>query len=309
MAGPPLVRLLQETHGALPMMSYQFPLWRPPSEGDNLILQATFGCGYNHCTFCSMYKGKDYLARPLAAVLAEIDAAAAEWPEARRVFLADGDAFGLPTDHLLAICARLRERFAGLQRVSAYATPFNLQAKSAEEIAALKAARLGLVYLGIESGADRLLKKIAKGSRRQMEAAMLHARACGLKVSATVILGLGGRRHWQEHIEATAALINLAPPAYLSTLQLGLAPEIADGFLERYGEPFEPQDDAGALEELRLLVERLAPPAPVIFRSNHASNAWPLAGTLPRDRGRLLAQLEAALAGLRGPRPFWLRGL
>ena len=291
------------------MIPYDFPLWRPPSEGDNLILQATLGCRFNRCAFCSMYKEKTYQARPLEAVFADIDAAARDWPEARRVFLADGDAYGLPTETLQAIAARLRERFPALQRISAYATPFNILAKEPGEISALKAARLGLVYLGVESGADRLLKAIAKGSAKQMEAALARARETGLKLSATVILGLGGKAHWREHIEATAEMINRQPPAYLSTLQLQLDPAVAPGFFARFAEPFQWQDDRGVLEELRLLIERLAPPGPVIFRSNHASNALPLAGTLPKDRERLLAEIGSCLEGERGLRPRWLRGL
>ena len=291
------------------MISYDFPLWRPPSEGDNLIIQATLGCRFNRCSFCSMYKQKSYQARPLDAVFADIDQAAREWPDARRVFLADGDAYNLPAETLLAIAARLKERLPALQRISAYATPFNILGKSPEEIAALKAARLGLVYLGVESGAERLLKAIAKGSAKQMEAALARARETGLKLSATVILGLGGQTHWREHIEATAALINRQPPAYLSTLQLALDPAVAPGFFARFGEPFHWQDDQGILEELHLLIASLEPPAPVIFRSNHASNALPLAGTLPKDRAKLLAEIDACRTGSHALRPRWLRGL
>ena len=287
------------------MINYDFPLWRPPSEGDNLIIQATLGCRFNRCSFCSMYKEKGYQARPLEAVFADIDQAAREWPDARRVFLADGDAYNLPTATLQAIAGRLKERFPALQRITAYATPFNILAKPPEEIAALKEARLGLVYLGIESGADRLLKAINKGSAKQMEAALARARETGLKLSATVILGLGGRAHWQEHIEATAEMINRQPPTYLSTLQLQLDPAIAPGFFDRFGEPFQWQDDQGVLKELRLLIEKLAPPAPVIFRSNHASNALALAGTLPKDRDKLLSEID----GAHTLRPRWLRGL
>lgn len=291
------------------MLAYDFPLWRPPSEGDNLIIQATLGCGYNHCSFCSMYKDKGYRARPLDEVFADIDQAAHDWPEAHRVFLADGDAYGLPAATLAALCDRLAEKLPGLQRVSAYATPFNLLRKTPEEMALLKTKRLSLVYLGIETGSDPLLRKIAKGSAKQMEAALLKARAAGVKVSATVITGLGGKGLWREHIDATAGLVNRAPPTYLSTLQLGLEDEVAPRFFERFGPEFQWQDDRGVLEELHRLVERLQPPSPVIFRSNHASNALALAGTLPKDKGRVLAQLEAALTGQVGLRPRWLRGL
>ncbi|OAN66992.1 radical SAM protein [Magnetospirillum moscoviense] len=291
------------------MIDYDFPLWRPPSEGDNLIIQATLGCRYNHCAFCSMYKGKTYRARPLPELFADIDAAAADWPEAHRVFLADGDAYNLPTEILAAICDHLAARLPNLQRVTAYATPFNLLAKSVEDMRALKEKRLTQVYLGIETGNDRLLKVIAKGSRKQMAAALARAREAGLKVSATVITGLGGQAHWQDHIDDTASLVNLAPPTFLSVLQLGLEESVAKNFFARQGEAFAWQDDRAVLVELRRLIERLDPPAPVIFRSNHASNALALAGTLPKDKDRLLAQVDMALAGQGRLRPRWIRGL
>ena len=291
------------------MLDYHFPLWRPPSEGDNLIIQATLGCRYNQCSFCSMYKTKEYQARPLDEVFADIDQAAAEWPDAHRVFLADGDAYCLPALSLEAILDHLALRLPRLQRVSAYATPFDILGKSEDDIARLRAKRLGLVYLGIESGSDLVLKRIAKGAARQMEAALAKARANGLKVSATVILGLGGRRDWQDHIDATADLVNRAPPVYLSTLQLRLDDRVAPRFFERYGEGFAWQDDGAILVELRRLIERLDPPSPVIFRSNHASNALALAGTLPKDKPKLLAVLDRAQAGGDGLRPRWLREL
>ncbi|CAK0743815.1 Radical SAM protein [Azospirillaceae bacterium] len=240
-------------------------------------------------------------------MLADIDIAARAWPEAHRV-LADGDAYGLPTKHC-SLFARGYAPVFPLQRVSAYATPFNILHKSADEITALKNARLTLVYLGLESGSDVILKKIVKGSSKQMEAALRHARETALKVSATVILGLGGTMHWRAHAEETASLVNRQPPTYLSTLQLVLDPALIDRFLERYGEPFHPQNDRAVLEELRVMIENLAPPSPVIFRSNHASNALPLAGTLPKDRNKLLTQIDQALSGYRALRPELLRGL
>ncbi len=289
---------------------YDFPLWRPPSEGENLILQATLGCSFNGCTFCSMYKAKRFQAKPLERLFADIDRAAREWPEAHRVFLADGDALVLPTDHLLAVLERLQARLPNLARVSVYATPVNLWRKSAAELAALKARKLSLVYLGIESGSGDILRRIRKGATpKSMADAIQRARAAGLKISATVVLGLGGRARWQDHIDETAKRINQAPPHYLSTLQLRLAPEVQARFFEKFGEPFEAQDDAAMLAEQARLIAALDPPRPILFRSNHASNALALAGTLPRDRDRLLGQLGAARRGDIHLRPRLARGL
>lgn len=295
---------------------YDMPLFRPPSEGNNLIIQATLGCGFNRCSFCSMYRSKDYRPRPLAAVAADIATAARDWPTAHRVFLADGDAMGLPTDHLLDLCRLLRESFPDLQRISAYATPANLLKKTPEDLAALKAAKLSLVYVGIESGDPGVLRRITKGATPDgIITAVTKAKAAGLKVSATVILGLGGETHWRAHIEGTAAVLNACAPTYASTLHLFLEPERVDDFLATWlrrgdpDDPFIPRDDDGILEELELLLDRLAPPQPVIFRSNHASNTLPLAGTLGKDGPRLLAAVRAARAGTLATRPRWMRRL
>ena len=295
------------------MILYDMPLFRPPSEGQNLIIQATLGCSFNACTFCSMYKVKQYRARPLDDVFAEIEDAAQDWPDATRVFLADGDALVLPSEDLERILDKLNACFPDLQRVTCYATPQNLTKKSTEELEKLREKRLTMVYLGIESGSDEMLKRIRKGTSQKMEDALLAADRAGIKVSATVILGLGGRHHWREHIEGTAALINRAPPKFLSTLQLyledGVEPRFREAFAKVGGDAFAWQDDAGILRELRYLLELLDPPKAVIFRSNHASNALPLAGNLPRDNAALLALIDAAESGRQALRPHYLRGL
>lgn len=298
---------------------YDMPLYRPPSEGANLIIQATLGCSFNRCSFCSMYRSKSYRPRPLEDVFADIAVAARDWPDAHRVFLADGDAMVLPTDHLLALCRRLAEAFPHLQRISAYATPANLLKKTDEELQALKAAKLSLVYVGIESGDAEILRRITKGATPQgIIKAVTKAKDNGLKVSATVILGLGGEALWEQHITGTAAVLNACAPTYASTLQLFLQEERVEDFLETYnrrGDPvFIPRDDAGILEELDRLLTLLNPERPVIFRSNHASNALPLAGSLPKDAPRLRSEVAAVRRALsRGNdsaiRPRWVRGV
>lgn len=277
---------------------YDMPLYRPPSEGNNLIIQATLGCSFNHCTFCSMYKSKNYIERSQEQVFADIDAAAKLWPDAHRAFLADGDAITLSMETLRAILHKLAATFPNLARVSAYATPKNLIEKSHEELQELKSLKLNLVYFGIESGSSSVLKKIKKGAtQKTMAKAINKARDAGLKISATVILGLGGQKDWQGHIEGTAELINQAPPNYLSTLQLGLDPDAEEDFMSAQDTDFQLQNDDGMLTEQEHLIGLLNPSKPVIFRSNHASNCLPLAGNLPRDKEALLEVIHGAQAG------------
>ncbi len=281
------------------ILSYEAPLYRPPSEGRNLIIQVTIGCSFNRCSFCSMYRTKSFRARPLEEIFADIERAAFIWPDAHRVFLADGDALVLPTDQLCRILDKLAETFPELQRVSSYALPANLIKKSPSDLEQLRARRLTLIYYGIETGSHDLMKRVTKGAS---PAAMIEgigkARAAGIKVSAMVILGLGGRARWREHIDQTAHLVNQIPLNFLSTLQLTLDPIVEEEFMAKFGEPFEFQDDLGILAEQTGLIAALDPPAPLIFRSNHASNALPLAGTLPKDRDKLLTLLDAAREGV-----------
>jgi radical SAM superfamily enzyme YgiQ (UPF0313 family) len=229
---------------------YDLPLYRPPAEADNLIIQATLGCSFNQCSFCTMYRSKQYTARSLETVFAGIHQAAAQWPDAHRVFLADGDALALPTAHLLAILRELANVLPRLARVSCYATPGNIQRKSSEELALLQQHKLNLLYFGVESGSDLILKKITKGTtQRRIAEVLTKAHASGMKVSATVILGLGGSAHSDEHIDGTIALLNSAPVTYLSTLQLYLDETIEAEFYKKFGEPFEALDDFAILRE------------------------------------------------------------
>jgi len=280
------------------MLNYDMPLYRPPSEGQNLIIQATLGCHFNQCSFCSMYKSKAYQARPLPDVFRDIEQAALDWPNANRIFLADGDALTLPSEHVLEILHKLNDSFPRLNRVTCYANPSDILRKTPEELASFKTHKLSMLYMGIESGSPLILKKITKGaSPRSIKKALIKIQEVGLKVSATVILGLGGQTHWQEHIDETANLLSQAPTNYLSTLQLYLEQDAWDGFHKKFGEEFLWQDDSAILREQKRLISNLNPPQPVIFRSNHASNALALAGTLPKDQERLISQLENAIEG------------
>jgi len=280
------------------VINYDMPVWRPPSEANSFILQVTLGCSFNRCSFCSMYRTKDFVIRPLDEVFAEIDRVAAAAPQLRRVFLADGDALVCPADHLLRILQRLEASFPELQRVSSYALPVNFLNKTDAELKTINEAGLKLLFYGIESGSRLIMRKITKGATPEvMIDGISRARSAGFKVSATVVLGLGGTDLWKEHIDGTIDVVNQVPLNFLSTLQLGIDPSVEAEFMHKFREPFHRQDDLGLLREQHRLISHLAPPRPVIFRSNHASNALPLAGVLPKDRARLIAQLEAGLAG------------
>jgi len=290
-------------------MRYEGAIYRPPSEADAYILQATIGCSWNHCTYCDMYRAKTYRVRPREEILEDIRAAALLFgDEVQKVFVADGDALGMDTELWLEILAACRSAFPRLRRVSAYATAMNFLRKTDEELARLREAGLSLLYIGPESGDDATLRRIAKGAgfAEHVEAARKAHRA-GMKLSAIFLLGVGGVERSQEHAEATARLITEMDPRFVSLLTLTLIPGTPIDRLRQRG-GFELPSIERMLGELRIIVA-LAEPTDAIFRTNHASNYLPLGGRLPRDRERILEIVDRALHGEIPLRPEWARGL
>ncbi len=277
------------------MLEYSYPLFRPPSEADNIILQVTLGCSYNNCSFCSMYKTKNYEVRSIEDVSKDIEILSLSHPNATKLFLADGDALSLPTEQLLILLKRIQKSFPRLRRVSAYASTQNILKKSKEELELLANNKLNLLYYGIETGSDVVLKKITKGVNQDEIISSLNlASDAGMKISATVILGIGGEKYSDLHVKETAKVINATKVNYLSTLQLGLENDAKENFY-RHFDDFSMPNDEQLLEEQKRFLELLKPTNRVIFRSNHASNALHLAGTLPKDRDRLMQELNMAL--------------
>ncbi len=276
-------------------MRYYGTVIRPPSEARSYILQVTYGCSHNRCTFCGTYLDKPFQVRPPEDVLQDIALAQRMRPGTRRVFLADGNALVLSTGRLVTILDELAAAFPQLQRVGAYANARDLLNKSAKDLSLLCGKGLGIVYLGLESGDDRVLEQVDKGATAaEMVAAARKARAAGLRVSVIGILGIGGPELSADHARATGETVSAMDPHYFSMLTLMLVP----------GAPLHQQWAAGTfrllepeamLAELRQVIHHLNGLSNCVFRTNHASNYLPLAGTLPQDKERLLAVLDAAL--------------
>lgn len=290
-------------------MFYEGKIFRPPSEAKSVILQISVGCKHNACTFCTMYKDKSFRIRSRAEIKEILSVAQAEEPDAERVFLADGDAIALNTDLLIEILDQLYQRFPHLKRVGIYGGPKDILAKSSEELAALKAHGLNIVYLGVESGNEDILRSVCKGvTTNQMIAAGQKVKASGLTLSCTVITGLGGKALSHEHAIDTAHVISQIDPQYLAALTLmidgdaPLAKAIKDGSFQLLS-PFE------SLKELRTMLGNLKV-SNCIFRSNHASNYLSLRATLPDDRDELLQILDSTINNqtIESLRPEYWRG-
>ena len=272
------------------MPHYVEPVFRPPSEARSLIFQITVGCSQNNCTFCGMYKGKSFHVRPVQEILTEISEIPAPYrSRIDRVFLADGDALVYPYDDLCTILDALAAAFPGLTRVGSYASPNSLTTKSHAQLLRLREKRLKILYFGLESGDDSTLQSINKGfdSERMAELA-LTARGAGMKLSVTAILGLAGAGRSLDHARATAAWVNRVNPEYFSLLTL----------FHRHNDEFirtlQQCTRRKLLLEAREMLLNLQPTR-TILRSNHVSNFLNLSGSYPKDRERLITDLDAAL--------------
>ncbi|MDP4546253.1 radical SAM protein [Marinobacter sp. MDS2] len=293
-------------------IEYIEPVFRPPSEAKSLILPLTNGCSWNQCTFCEMYTQpqKKFRARKPADVRADIEKAAKAFGSVPRVFLADGDAMVLPTRRLLEVLHELKEAFPGLQRVSSYCLPRNLTKKSVEDLIALREAGLGILYVGMESGDDEVLRRINKGETwESTRSALNKIKQAGLTSSVMVLNGLGGKTLSRQHAINTATLCNETQPDYLSTLVVSF-PQGEERFREGFGDDFEPLDQQGLFEEIQVFLEHLELEN-TTFRSDHASNYLVLKGTLGQDKQRLLEQVNLAITkpGAVPLRPESMRGL
>ncbi len=289
-------------------LRYDMPLFRPPSEAESLILQVTLGCSHNRCTFCSMYRTKRFRLVPQDEILATIvEARATLGDDVRRVFLADGDAMCLSPRRLLPILESLNQAFPRLQRISAYANARDILKKSDQELGQLRALKLRLLYVGLESGDEETLRRVQKGAAPgEIAEAVVRAREAGIRASVMVLIGLAGRERSAIHARTSAEMINRMEPSF--TALLTYTPVPGSPFFEAIGRgEMELPTPQESLEEIREFLANIS--CRTTFSCNHASNYLPLQGKLPGSQEQLLAMLDAAIGGEVPLKPEWMRGL
>ncbi|MHC1565700.1 MAG: radical SAM protein [Candidatus Syntropharchaeales archaeon] len=293
-------------------MRYVEPIFRPPSEARSLLLQASIGCSNNTCRFCGSYKKKPLAIRPITEIKEDIQSASSIYGKGvRRVFLLDGNALYIPTDELVEIVRTLYETFPNLERVSAYGCTQDILEKGIDELKLIRNAGLSLIYFGVESGDDLVLDMMNKGvTADETREAGLKALDAGFKLSATVILGLGGKRRSREHAVATGEILSDISPDYIGALTL-MIPEGAPIANDIKSGSFKLLSPLEILYEMRLMLENIEIKGRTcIFRSNHASNYLTLGGVLPGEKNEILRIIDLAIAkGGGGLRPEFLRGL
>jgi hypothetical protein ELI_2547 len=278
------------------VMRYKGKVYRPPSEAYSLIVQVTYGCSHNRCAFCDMYDDKHFAMRPMEEIREDFELARRVYRHVDRVFLADGDALMRRTDDLVEILGLVYGLFPECQRVTCYASPASIQIKTEEELRLLRDKGLKMVYMGLESGCDEVLKRMDKGhTAAQIVAAGQKVRRSGIVLSVTAISGLGSRELWREHAVQTAEAFSAMNPEYIGLLTLMVEPGTPLAQWVREGS-FHVLNAVEVMQEMELFLQHIDSPGSV-FRMNHASNYLTLKGTLNQDKERLLQQVRQGLAG------------
>lgn len=289
-------------------MHYEGNCIRPPSEAYSILLQVTLGCSHNKCTFCGTYKDKRFTIKDDETILSDILFASKTMRRQDRVFLMDGDALIIPQKRLMWILDRIREHLPWVRRVGAYANAKGIRLKSLEDLVALRENGLGILYLGVETGDERLLKEICKGSSAENLIAMgRKVKDAGIKLSVTVLLGIAGTERSLEHARATGRLLTAMDPDYVGALSVMLIPGTPLHDAYRRGE-FRLPDPEGLLLELREMLVHTELTRGMFF-SNHASNYLPIKARLPRGKQEAIDLIDGALRGEVGLRPDWMRAL
>jgi len=278
-----------------PPVQHIQPVFRPPSEGNSLIFQVTNGCSWNRCTYCEMYtdEQKKFRPRDEAELLNEIQRCGESGLQPRRVFLADGDALVLSMRRLKTILKAIQTWLPSVSRVSSYCLPSNLKNKTVDDLVELEALGLKLIYVGAESGDNKILRHIDKGETFDSTAsAIIKSHEAGIKSSVMVINGIGGKAHSKQHAIESARLVNLVQPTYLATLVLTF-----DRGTEKVNNGYDGQFSELSTLELCTEMEQFIGETDLektIFRSDHVSNHLVLKGVLGKDKAQMLNKIQQA---------------
>ena len=288
---------------------YEGTVFRPPSEANSLILQVTIGCSYNRCTFCDTYGDKEFRIKSFEDLKRDVELVLPYYKNANKIFLADGNALMLSTEQLAQTLEYLYEQFPNLERIGVYGGPGDILNKPVDDLKLLREKGLGIIYLGLESGSDKILKRVKKGAlSKHMIKCAKKVKSSGILLSAIIILGLGGQELTDVHGRETGRVLSEMDPDYIGALTLMLLPGTPLYEEEQEGK-FKLLSPSEIYPELRAIVDGLNL-TNCIFRVNHASNYVPIRGTLPQDKNKILKTINQIIAtGTEDFKAEWMRGL
>lgn len=289
-------------------MHYEGTIIRPPSEANSILLQVTLGCSHNKCTFCGTYRDKRFDIKKDEIIFEDIEFAREHYKNQKRVFLCDGDALVIPQKRLVKILEQIKKRLPWVERVGLYANTKGIGLKTDEDLKQLCNLGIKIVYMGLESGDDKILKQINKGADASRMIQMgKRIREAGIALSLTVLLGISGKSDAESHAKETGRVLSSIDPEFVGALSLMLVPgsELYD--LHSQGK-FHMTSAQDMLEELRIMLLH-TDLSNGLFHANHASNYLPIRAKLPEEKKQTLELISQALKGNVALKPEHMRAL
>ncbi len=289
-------------------MHYEGMMIRPPSEANSILLQVTLGCSHNKCTFCGTFREKRFNIKKDDIIFEDIEFAKTHCLRQNRLFICDGDAMIIPQKRLVKILKRIKERLPWVERVGLYANTKSIGMKTDEQLKELHDLGVKIAYMGLESGDDQILKEIRKSADSAKMIKMgKRLKKSGIKLSITVLLGLGGREKSKIHATETGRVLSAIDPDFVGALTLMLLPgtELNDQYERGEFKLISPEE---MLEELGLMIAATHL-SNGLFHANHASNYLPIRAKLPEDKEKTLELISQALKGNVELKPEFMRAL
>lgn len=285
-------------------MKYEGWICRAPMERASFMLPVAVGCSYNACKFCTLFKHMKYRELPMEQIEEEILRVKHAGGNPKRVFLGDGNAFGLETEKLLTILNMIHVHFPACEGVNMDATVTNIQEKSDEELRMLKEAGVDELYLGIETGLDDVLEFMVKDhDLKQVYEAIERLHKVGLEYDSHMMTGIAGKGRGLENATALAEFYNKTKPRKICNFSLFLHRE-SPLYKDIESGTFEPSDELENLMEERLLLELLEVDD-VKYDGFHDFVGVRVRGTLPKDKEKMLAKLDKVIEEFKDKEPVY----
>lgn len=271
-------------------MNYEGQICRAPMERSSFMLPVTVGCPYNQCKFCNLFRHLRYRELPAEKIEEELKRVKDIGGSPTKIFLGDGNAFGLKTERLFWILERIQSYFPDCRTINMDATVTSILQKSEQELKRLAEYGVRHLYLGIESGLEDVLTFMKKDHTvSEAYEAIERLQAAGLIYDAHIMTGVAGRGRGQENADALAHFLNQTHPAHVVNFSMFIHREVPL-YREIKKGNYVPADELESLREEKRLLEQLN--IPVKYEGFHDYLQIRVRGKLPSDQEKMVGKLE-----------------
>lgn len=284
-------------------MNYKGQICRAPMERSSFMLPVTVGCPYNQCKFCNLFRHLRYRELPAEKIEEELKRVKDIGGSPTKIFLGDGNAFGLKTERLFWILERIQSYFPDCRTINMDATVTSILQKSEQELKRLAEYGVRHLYLGIESGLEDVLTFMKK-DHTVFEAyeAIERLQAAGLIYDAHIMTGVAGRGRGRENADALAQFLNQTHPAHVVNFSMFIHREVPL-YREIENGNYVPADELESLREEKRLLEQLN--IPVKYEGFHDYLQIRVRGKLPSDQEKMVGKLETFIKKYEAKPPIY----